>query len=150
MPIQDPSIIETTARYRAGTARSHELWTRASGVFPDGVSGAAKYFSPYPVFLRDAHGARAVDVDGNEYVDYCIGFGPMLLGHGPPEVIEAVREQLARMFTYGAQQPARCRARRAGPRRHALRSSSSALRRPPAARRRGGAAVARAATGRRR
>ena len=97
MPIQDPSIIETTAGYRARTARSHELWTRASGVFPDGVSGAAKYFSPYPVFLRDADGARALDVDGNEYVDLLMGAGPMLLGHKHPAVVEAVREQVARM-----------------------------------------------------
>jgi glutamate-1-semialdehyde 2,1-aminomutase len=91
------TTLETTAGYRARTARSHELWTRAADVFPQGVSGAAKHFAPYPVFLRDADGARAVDVDGNEYDDLLMGAGPMLLGHKHPAVVEAVREQVARM-----------------------------------------------------
>jgi glutamate-1-semialdehyde 2,1-aminomutase len=91
------STLETTARYRARTARSEELWTRAAGVFPEGVSGAAKLFSPYPVFLREADGSHVVDVDGNAYVDLLMGAGPMLLGHRHPAVVEAIREQVARM-----------------------------------------------------
>ena len=97
MSASPSSTLETTARYRARTARSRELWTRASGVFPQGVSGAAKFFEPYPVFLREASGSRVVDVDDNEYVDLLMGAGPMLLGHGHPAVAEAVREQVARM-----------------------------------------------------
>ena len=49
------------------------------------------------MFLREAEGARVVDVDGNEYVDLLMGAGPMLLGHGHPAVVEAIREQVARM-----------------------------------------------------
>ena len=97
MSASPSSTQETTARFRARTARSRELWTRASGVFPQGVSGAAKFFSPYPVFLREAEGSRVVDVDGNEYVDLLMGAGPMLLGHQHPAVVEAIREQVARM-----------------------------------------------------
>jgi glutamate-1-semialdehyde 2,1-aminomutase len=88
---------EATARYRARTGRSHELWARAREVFPQGVSGAAKYFAPYPVFLEAAQGSRVVDVDGNEYVDLLMGAGPMLLGHGHLVVGDAIREQLGRM-----------------------------------------------------
>lgn len=44
-----------------------------------------------------------VDIDGNEYIDYVLGFGPMLLGHSPPEVVDAVTRQLTRGFTFGAQ-----------------------------------------------
>jgi glutamate-1-semialdehyde 2,1-aminomutase len=85
------------ARYRAARGESQRLWERACGVFPQGVSGAAKLYPPYPVFIASAKGSRAVDVDGNEYVDLLMGAGPMLLGHGHPTVLAAVREQLERM-----------------------------------------------------
>ncbi len=84
-------------RYRAGRGESERLWRRARGVLPGGVSGAAKYYAPFPLFLASAQGARATDVDGNEYVDLLMGAGPMLLGHGHPRVLAAVREQLPRM-----------------------------------------------------
>jgi glutamate-1-semialdehyde 2,1-aminomutase len=66
-------------------------------VLPGGVSGAAKYYAPFPLFIASAHGARATDVDGNEYIDLLMGAGPMLLGHGHPRVLEAIREQVAWM-----------------------------------------------------
>jgi glutamate-1-semialdehyde 2,1-aminomutase len=84
-------------RYRAGRGGSERLWERARGVLPGGVSGAAKYYAPFPLFIAAASGARATDVDGNEYVDLLMGAGPMLLGHGHPRVLEAVRVQLERM-----------------------------------------------------
>jgi glutamate-1-semialdehyde 2,1-aminomutase len=65
-------------------------------VLPGGVSGAAKFYEPFPLFLASAQGARAVDVDGNEYVDLLMGAGPMLLGHGHPHVLEAIAAQLRR------------------------------------------------------
>ncbi len=84
-------------RYRTGRERSEQLWERARGVLPGGVSGAAKYYAPFPLFIASAEGARATDVDGNEYVDLLMGAGPMLLGHGHPRVLEAVRRQLGEM-----------------------------------------------------
>ena len=50
----------------------------------------------FPVFAREASGARIVDVDGHEYVDLCLGDTGAMPGHGPPEVVGTVREQLAR------------------------------------------------------
>lgn len=84
-------------RYRAGREESERLWQRARGVLPGGVSGAAKYYAPFPVFLASARGASATDVDGNEYIDLLMGAGPMLLGHGHPRVLEAIREQVSWM-----------------------------------------------------
>src|SRR5690606_18466245 len=55
-----------------------------------------------PVFVREAHGATIVGEDGTEYVDYVGSWGPMILGHGHPEVVKAVTEQLARGMSYGA------------------------------------------------
>jgi glutamate-1-semialdehyde 2,1-aminomutase len=57
---------------------------------------------PVPICFRSGHGARLWDIDGNEYVDYALGFGPMLLGHSPEPVIEAVRRQLERGIGFGA------------------------------------------------
>lgn len=79
------------------TPRSREMSARAAEILPRGVSGAAKYFDPYPVFISDAHGDVVVDVDGNRYVDLLMGAGPMLLGHRHPRVVEAIREQAGRM-----------------------------------------------------
>jgi glutamate-1-semialdehyde 2,1-aminomutase len=102
MAVIDGSAREVMAaraleRYRAGRGGSQRMWERARGVLPGGVSGAAKHYAPFPLFIAAAHGARATDVDGNEYIDLLMGAGPMLLGHGHPRVLEAVRGQLERM-----------------------------------------------------
>ena len=102
MAVIDGSVREVMAaraleRYRAGRGGSQRMWERARGVLPGGVSGAAKHYAPFPLFIASAHGARATDVDGNEYIDLLMGAGPMLLGHGHPRVLEAVRGQLERM-----------------------------------------------------
>lgn len=74
-------------------------WTRrAREVLPGGGFGN---FDP-GVVIREGRGARVRDEDGREYVDYLIGSGPMLLGHGHPEVLEAVMEQLPRGMTFFA------------------------------------------------
>ena len=79
--------------------RTQDEWiARAQEVLPAGGFGN---FDP-TVFIRDGKGARVWDEDGNEYVDYLIGSGPMLLGHGHPEVLEAVFEQLPRGMTFFA------------------------------------------------
>ena len=75
-----------------------EWIARAKAVLPAGGFGN---FDPGIVIAR-GDGARVWDEDGNEYVDYLIGSGPMLLGHGHPEVFEAVLEQLPRGTTFFA------------------------------------------------
>jgi glutamate-1-semialdehyde 2,1-aminomutase len=71
---------------------------RARAVLPAGGFGN---FDP-AMFIREGRGSRVWDVDGREYVDYLIGSGPMLLGHGHPEVLEAVAEQLPKGMTFFA------------------------------------------------
>ena len=75
-----------------------EWIARAQQVLPTGGLGN---FDP-GIFIRRGAGARVWDEDGNEYVDYLIGSGPMLLGHDHPEVLEAVFEQLPRGMTFFA------------------------------------------------
>jgi glutamate-1-semialdehyde 2,1-aminomutase len=71
---------------------------RAQAILPAGGLGN---FDP-SIFIREGHGSRVWDEDNNEYVDYLIGSGPMLLGHGHPEVMEAVQSQLSKGMTFFA------------------------------------------------
>ena len=78
------------------------FWTdRAQAVLPGGGFGN---FDPSLV-IKNGQGSRVWDVEGNEYIDYLIGSGPMLLGHGHPEVVEAVEKQLRDGFTFFANNP---------------------------------------------
>ncbi len=81
------------------TSTSQSDWqTRARDVFPGGGFGN---FDP-SFFIREGKGSRVWDEDGREYVDLLIGSGPMLLGHGHPEVLEAVAEQMPKGMTFFA------------------------------------------------
>jgi glutamate-1-semialdehyde 2,1-aminomutase len=71
---------------------------RANAVLPAGGFGN---FDP-GIIIREGKGSRVWDEDGNEYIDYLIGSGPMLLGHGHPEVLDAVHKQLAKGMTFFA------------------------------------------------
>ncbi len=99
MAIADESeSTSITEDYRRRTPVSHTLWGRASHAFPQGISGQAKWFAPYPVFVEVAHGSHIVDVDGHDYVDLLMGAGPLLVGHSHPDVVAAVMAQASRMF----------------------------------------------------
>ncbi len=80
--------------YRQKTGESARLNARASRTLPMGVTGSAKFYEPYPVYLARSEGGRVWDVDGNEYVDYLMGAGPGILGHRHPRVHRAVTQQL--------------------------------------------------------
>jgi glutamate-1-semialdehyde 2,1-aminomutase len=68
---------------------------------PAGVQSNVRVFAPYPLFASNAKDARLFDVDGNEYIDFCMGYGAIFLGHAHPRVCEAVREQVAKGSIYG-------------------------------------------------
>jgi glutamate-1-semialdehyde 2,1-aminomutase len=77
---------------------------RARRVLTRGVGSAMRAAQrPTPLAIAEASGSRLVDVDGNSYVDYVLGFGPILLGHRPAAVVRAVEEQLGRGILFGAQ-----------------------------------------------
>ena len=74
---------------------------RAKAVLPGGGFGNFEA----SLVIERGQGSRVWDVDGNEYLDYLIGSGPMLLGHSHPEVVEAVAEQLSEGFSFFASNP---------------------------------------------
>lgn len=88
------TVVGIEARYRERTPGSRAMWERAKDVLPQGISGAAKFYAPYPLFVSGADGGHITDVDGRDYVDFLMGAGPNLLGHRHPQVIDAVRRQL--------------------------------------------------------
>lgn len=81
---------------------SKSLFDSARKVIPSGVNSPVRYYAPYPFFVKKAHGSSIWDVDGNKYVDYCNGYGALLLGHANKNVIHAVKKRLAYGTLYGA------------------------------------------------
>src|SRR5438128_1686912 len=78
----------------ARTKASRAYANRARRSLPGGVTAGVKYFDPYPIAMKKAKGCRLWDLDGNEYIDYCLSFGPLVLGHGHPRVMKAIRDSL--------------------------------------------------------
>jgi len=76
------------------SAKSEALFRKACAVIPAGVNSTARAtwsgWDPYPLFVDRGEGAYLYDVDGNRYVDYLLGLGPMILGHRPPRITAAV------------------------------------------------------------
>lgn len=86
-------------------AKSQELQERAEGHFPGGVNSPVRAFRAvggHPPFVARAEGAYLFDVDGNRYVDLFGSWGPMILGHAFPPVVEAIREAAGRGASFGA------------------------------------------------
>ena len=82
--------------------KSESLFRESLKVFPSGVNSPVRYYRPYPEFIKKAHGPYIEDVEGKRYIDYCLGFGPMILGHSPNNVVEKLKDKLADGFIYGA------------------------------------------------
>ncbi len=92
------------ASIRLKTSGSRERFQRSSQSLAGGVStGLRRSARPYPLFFERGEKAVIQDVDGNRYLDYVMGWGPLILGHSPREVIEAVSAQVQRGLTFGAQ-----------------------------------------------
>ncbi len=84
---------------------SERLYARACKAMPGGVSSPVRAFRSvggHPIFYRKASGARFEDVDGNSYLDFCNSWGPLILGHAHPAVLEAVGAAVSRGLSYGA------------------------------------------------
>jgi len=85
--------------------RSKELYQKAQLLMPAGVNSPVRAFRAVggdPLFIQRAQGAHLWDADGNRYIDYVCSWGPMILGHRHPEVVEAIEKALARGTSFGA------------------------------------------------
>ena len=83
--------------------KSAELLERSRRSLAGGVSSPFRAKAPIPLFISDARGSRLTDVDGNEFIDYSLAWGPLILGHRHPKLVATLREQAERPHVYGAQ-----------------------------------------------
>lgn len=84
--------------------QSARLLERARRVLPGGVnSNVRSHWDPHPMFYSRGEGPRCWDADGNEYIDYVLGRGPLILGHTPKPVLDAVAKQLYEGLMYAGQ-----------------------------------------------
>jgi glutamate-1-semialdehyde 2,1-aminomutase len=85
--------------------RSKQAFARAKKVIPGGVNSPVRAFKSVgrePVFINRGEGARIWDIDENSYLDYVLSWGPLILGHAHPEVVEAIKGAAQRGASYGA------------------------------------------------
>lgn len=81
---------------------SMELFNESKKYIPGGVSSPVRAYDPYPFFVKEGKGSKIYDVDGNKYIDYCLAYGPLILGHSNENVVNNVYTQLKKGTTYGA------------------------------------------------
>ncbi|MDW7732848.1 MAG: glutamate-1-semialdehyde 2,1-aminomutase [Methanolobus sp.] len=81
--------------------KSRELYQKARTLLPGGVSSPVRAIKPYPFYTQSASGSKITDIDGNEYIDYCLAYGPNILGHANPKIKEAIISQLDKGWLYG-------------------------------------------------
>jgi glutamate-1-semialdehyde 2,1-aminomutase len=85
--------------------KSYNLYKRACKVMPGGVNSPVRAFRAVgsnPIFIEKAKGSKIYDVDGNVYIDYVLSWGPMILGHAHPKVINALKKAIEKGTSYGA------------------------------------------------
>src|SRR5712692_7427221 len=86
-------------------SRSRDLMKAAERVIPGGVNSPVRAFrgvGGHPVFVASGAGSKITDVDGRTYIDFVGSWGPLILGHAPAVVVEAVTEAVRRGTSYGA------------------------------------------------
>ena len=80
--------------------KSQELFNESKKFLPGGVDSPVRAYKPYPFFAERAEGSKIMDVDGNSYIDYCLAYGPMVLGHANQDIMKEVVKQLKNGSAY--------------------------------------------------
>lgn len=80
---------------------SEELFKKSKLNMPGGVSSPVRAYEPYPFFAKQAKGSKIIDVDGKTYIDYCLGYGPLILGHANPKIVDDISKQAQKGTLYG-------------------------------------------------
>ncbi|MBA7615846.1 Glutamate-1-semialdehyde 2,1-aminomutase [subsurface metagenome] len=93
------SLVEEYKRTHPGSQRLHERAMRVLAA--NGATHVGRILDPFRPYITHASGSRKWDVDGNEYIDYVMGHGALILGHSHPVVVKAVQEQMAKGIHYG-------------------------------------------------
>jgi glutamate-1-semialdehyde 2,1-aminomutase len=98
--------ISKPAPAQPSLAQSKQMFDSLSRVMAGGVGSADRALvAPHPIFIARGQGSKMWDVDGNEYIDYLLGYGPLVLGHAHPRLVEAIDAQMRKGSMYGAAHP---------------------------------------------
>jgi glutamate-1-semialdehyde 2,1-aminomutase len=95
----------TVLQQRLDRNKSARLFERARRLLPGGVNSPVRAFKAVggsPLFIQKARGSKIWDIDGNKYIDYVCSWGPLILGHAHPRVLEAIRKAASRGTSFGA------------------------------------------------
>jgi glutamate-1-semialdehyde 2,1-aminomutase len=98
------SPMSTASMANKPTTRSHDIMERARALFPGGVSSPVRAFRGVggePFVVERGSGSRIWDVDGREYIDYVLSWGPLVLGHAPAAVLDALNDTMRRGTSFG-------------------------------------------------
>ncbi|MDQ6662091.1 MAG: aspartate aminotransferase family protein [Chloroflexota bacterium] len=93
-------VVREEAEFRKRTPRSLEIHERAKATLPLGVSSSFQAVPPYPLTISRAEGSHIWDYDGNEYTDFHLAFGSLLVGHSHPVLVAALRDHLGKGSLY--------------------------------------------------
>src|SRR5579885_2057073 len=93
-------VAREEAEFKRRTPRSYEIHQRALSSLPMGVSSSFQAVPPYPLFISRGEGSHIWDLDGNEYADFHLGFGSLLVGHAHPVLVAALGDQLGKGSLY--------------------------------------------------
>jgi glutamate-1-semialdehyde 2,1-aminomutase len=107
-PTVTPIIVSTEAQPKTElkvkkTAKSAALYDEARLLIPGGASSILRWasYEPYPLYVEEGHGPKIVDVDGNSYLDYLLGYGALINGHTHPKIVSALKEQAEKGSLFG-------------------------------------------------
>jgi glutamate-1-semialdehyde 2,1-aminomutase len=81
--------------------KSSDLFTKAKELMPGGVSSPVRAIKPYPFYAKSGDGCRIMTVDGTEYIDCCMAYGPLIVGHTNPLIHQAITWQLSQGWLFG-------------------------------------------------
>ncbi|RNJ79363.1 MAG: aminotransferase class III-fold pyridoxal phosphate-dependent enzyme [Nitrosopumilus sp. B06] len=90
-----------TREYKKKTPKSARMFGRSARMHVGGVSHNIRYFDPYPFVVKSSAGKNLADVDENHYTDYWMGHWSLILGHAPPNVRDALNNQIRKGWMYG-------------------------------------------------
>lgn len=86
--------------YQKDSIRSKNFMEEANAVMPGGVTANIKYFDPHPLAMKEARGSKVIDMDDREYIDYVMGYGALVTGHGDERVKKAMTEYIENHGTW--------------------------------------------------
>ena len=89
------TLEELKEEYAAHNPASKKAFDAACRDIPGGITANVKFFAPFPLFMKEGHGAWLTDLDDHKYVDYVLSYGPLILGHERKEVLESIQSDFA-------------------------------------------------------